>query len=262
MEILTEDQYRALAFLQACNDQHYAPTDDEVTRWLDAPPMAWTSLSAASYMIGTLNRLGQGSVTELLVHLTWAYRVSSRLYIDELGRALLADAEQKVAEVAQSTTVVLGSDDPLAYATLMSELAAAGAGLLVDPWARREQVLHLIQDTRLSRLLVGSKLGQRDRDGISAMLGHLPKGRQLEVRISDNAHDRYLKAEDGAVAIIGSSMNTVASGASSTVVTPVPGDSLGLVAEMLESQWAAAAPLRPADAAAEPSREAEASEAD
>lgn len=169
-----------------------------------------------------------------------------------MGRALLADADTKAAEVAPSTTVVLGSDDPLAYATLMSELATAGAGLLVDPWARREQVLHLIQDTRLSRLLVGSKLPQRDRDGIAAMLAHLPDGPSLDVRIGEHAHDRYLKTEDGAVSISGSSMNTVATSAASTVVTPIPGDSLHLVAEMLESQWSAVTALPPADASLAP----------
>jgi hypothetical protein len=243
MEILTEDQHRALAFIDACNNQRYAPSADEVERWLEepaTPPGPWNF--AARW---TRTGLERGKVTDQLVRLGWVLGDGGGLYTLPLGQALLQDAEVKTAEVLAATTVILGSNDPLAYGTLMSELAAAGAGMLVDPYIRREQLLHLVQDTTLDRLLISRKVGKRDLAGVRALLGHLPAGRELEVRVAAEAHDRYLKAEDGGVFVIGSSMGMVSAQKATTVFTPIPSDGREVIGKMLEDQWAASQPLRP-----------------
>ena len=248
MDILTEDQHRALAFIQACNNQRHGPRLDEVERWLTEPSRPLSTMQMLTTQVGSLGRLfGQGAVTDQLVRLGWVYLAEARqrLYTSALGEALLRDADARLAEVGAATTVVLDATDPLAYATLMSELASAGAGMLIDPYIRREQLLHIIQDTLLERVLVGQNLKAPDLDGLRAMLGYLPPGRQLEVRVAEDAHDRYLKSEGGEVFIIGSSMGTVSRQKSSTVITPFPQDSAEMIAKMLKDRWDAGEPLRP-----------------
>jgi hypothetical protein len=241
VDILIEEQHRALAFIAACNNQSYRPTADQVEDWLDEP--------ATATPYGLLRKwtvFSRGMVTEQLVRLGWVFEDvrNGELYILALGRALLRDADAKTAEVVAATTVVLDAKDPLAYAALMSELASAGAGLLVDPYVRREQLLHIVQDTKLERVLVGQNLKRSELDGLRAMLGYLPPGRRLELRIAEDAHDRYLKAEDGSVSIIGSSMGTVSGQKSTTVITPFPEDSHEMIGKMLEDRWDSAEPLR------------------
>jgi hypothetical protein len=245
MEILTEDQHRALAFIEACNSQGHFPTDSDVERWLAEPaqPVPRGAVLGATHSLFRVLYGFQGSVTDQLVRLRWVTEAAGRLFTEDLGRALLQDAEAKTAEVMSSTTVVLGSDNPLAYATLMSELAAAGAGLLVDPYIRREQLLHVVQDTTLSRLLISQKIGPRDLASVRSFLGYIPAGRELEVRVASEAHDRYLKGEDGRV-FIGGSMGMVSLQKATTVFTPVPEDSREMIGKMLEDQWAAAEALR------------------
>lgn len=250
VDILTDEQHRALAFIGACSNRGYAPTPDEVQRWLTEPSNPIADPYAAMIRIAhAANVIYPGSVTDQLVRLRWVYRVEarSRLLITALGQALLEDAEEKVSEALTSATVVLGSDDALSYAALMSELAAAGAGLLVDPYVRREQLTHVVADTSLTRLLVSRKIRE---DGLAAMrsfLGYVPDARGLEVRVASEAaaHDRYLMNEDGEVFTIGSSLNMVASRSATTVFTPVPRGSLDVFTKLLEDHWATAEPLRP-----------------
>jgi hypothetical protein len=249
VDILTEDQHRALAFIQACNNQGHAPTQDDVERWLTEPrqPMSTMQAFMSSAAIGFNSIFGRGAVTDQLVRLGWVYEADarSRLYISALGEALLRDAEEKAAEVVASTTVVLGSDNPLSYAALMSELAAAGAGLLIDPYIRREQLMHIVQDTKLARLLVSHKVGEKHIAAVRSFLAYVPDNRGLEVRLAAEAHDRYLMNEDGEIFIIGSSLNTVALRSATTVFTPVPEDSVDVFTKLIEDQWSAGEPLRP-----------------
>ncbi|CCH86960.1 conserved protein of unknown function [Modestobacter italicus] len=246
MDILTEDQHRALAFIKACNGQGYGPSADEVETWLREPAIPpglynYVGLSVSAAMYG----FSRGLVTDQLLRLRWVTGYSGELFTQPLGTALLRDADAKTADVAGATTVVLDAKNPLAYAALMSELAAAGAGLLIDPYIRREQLLHVAEDTTLQRLLISDKISQKDMAGIRALLGYLqPAERHLEVRVTGDAHDRYLKAENDDVYIIGSSMGTVASRKSTTVLTPFPGDSREVVGRMLEARWDAGDPVR------------------
>jgi hypothetical protein len=246
VDILTEDQHRALAFIEACNGQDYGPSPEEVETWLREPATPPGLYNYASLMMtAAMYGFSRGLVTEQLVRLRWVTQYRGGLYTEPLGTALLRDADAKTAETAGASTVVLDAENPLAYAALMSELAAAGAGLLVDPYIRREQLLHVAQDTKLERLLISDKIKPKDMDGIRAVLGYLqPAERHLEVRVAEDAHDRYLKSEDGDVYIIGSSLGTVAARNSTTVLTPFPADSREMVGTMLEARWDAATPVR------------------
>lgn len=248
MNILTEEQHRALAFIEACNSHGYGPEPDEVARWLAEPrkPLSdmYAAMASFSMLGGVLHR---GAVTDQLVRLGWVYRADARtrLFISELGEALLRDADAKSAEVTASATVVLGSDNPLSYAALMSELAAAGSGLLIDPYIRREELMHIVQDTTLTRLLVSEKVKEHNVAAMRSFLGYVPADRGLDVRIVSEGHDRYMKAEDGQVFIIGSSMNMVALQKATTVFVPVPEGSCEMFDKLVEDQWSAGEPLRP-----------------
>jgi len=110
---------------------------------------------------------------------------------------------------------------PLAYPILVGQLAAAGPGLLVDPYLKLADLHTIVVSTQLTRLLVSGKTNNRGEVG--AMLACLGKGslsRRVEVRSSTGLHDRVLMADDGDVLTVGTSLNGV--GKTTTVVSPMP----------------------------------------
>lgn len=164
------------------------------------------------------------------------------LRVTELGSALLHEAELGDQTTSDVTVVVLGRDDPLAYPLLIGQLASVGgAGLLVDPFLRVEQLHQLITLTSLTRILVSGKDQQRGvRAAMSAYLGigSLNVARDIEVRASTRLHDRVLVAEDGSTYTLGTSLNGV--GRTTTVFSPMPAPASEALSEEYEEVWESA----------------------
>jgi len=103
------------------------------------------------------------TLLEHLIRLTWLEEVPAPsgggpgLRLTNLGRALLRDAEADDHVDEDVKVVLLGKEGPLAYPTLVGQLAAAGRGLLVDAYLKLADVHTIVVSTQLTRLLVSGK---------------------------------------------------------------------------------------------------------
>lgn len=180
--------------------------------------------------------------TEHLLRLGWLRLVaaeSDRVRLTPLGLALLRSAELDEEEAEQASVVVLGSNDALAYPSLIGHLAELGEGLLVDPYLRLEQLAQLVTHTRLDRLLVSNKdksaLARAAQIGVYLASSEVP--RPVEVRASPDLHDRVVVADEGTIHTIGSSLNAIGRG-SATVFTPLPAAAADALRDVYEQLWA------------------------
>lgn len=292
MNILSDDQYRALAFIAACNRSSYYPTAQQVILWLNNPkpvPAVYRTVerevlpsfhsqidSAASRMMSTIlndairpltkNYLanpmgafprtvtGQQLVTpaetpiEHLLRLTWLETVSapgkSGLRLTDLGAALLRDYQTADDTDEGVSVVVLGREDPLAYPILVGQIAAAGPGLLVDPYLKLPDLHMIVVSTQLTRLLVSGK--PANSAVVSSMQAYLDSpslGRRVEVRASTELHDRVVVADDGDLLTLGTSLNGV--GRTTTVMTPIPSPAREALRDDYERVWTNASLVGP-----------------
>ncbi|MGV0859894.1 hypothetical protein ABQE96_12035 [Mycobacteroides chelonae] len=216
--------------------------------------------SAIRDMIMTKRELVKPGETpiEHLVRIRWLEEVQTPgkdagLRLSDLGRALLRDEETEDTIEGDVSVVVLGRADPLAYPTLVGQLAAAGPGLLVDPYLKLEDVHMVVVSTQLTRLLVSGK--PQNKGPVSAMQAYLESpslGRHVEVRASNTLHDRVLISDDGDVLTLGTSLNGV--GHTTTVLTPIPSPARESLKDEYERLWLEASPVGPpsTDGAKEP----------
>jgi hypothetical protein len=284
VDILSKAQHEVLAFVAACNRSSYNPTATQVLLWQNnrspAPaeyrtirrnigPLASienlpTTIDrmVASIAASLIDPLRQISVTEQelvrpaetvvehMLHLTWLEEVQTPsgeepgLRLTDLGRALLRDAETNKESNEDVSVVVLGRDDPLAYPVLVGQLAAAGTGLLVDPYLKLADLHTIVVSTRLTRLLVSGKTNNRSViASMKAYLGSRVLARQIEVRSSTELHDRILIADAGDVLTIGTSLNGV--GRTTTVMTPIPPPARESLRREYERLWSEATLVNP-----------------
>jgi len=187
---------------------------------------------------------------EHLLRLTWLEEVSAPhggetgLRLTDLGRALLRNAETDEESDEDVSVVVLGREDPLAYPILVGQIAAAGTGLLVDPYLKLADLHTIVVSTQLTRLLVSGK--PNNRSAVAAMeayLGSQSLPRSIEVRSSSGLHDRVLIADDGDVLTVGTSLNGI--GRTTTVMTPIPSPARESLRHEYERLWSEAALVGP-----------------
>jgi len=281
VDILSYEQHQVLAFIGACNRNHYNPKAEEVMLWRDNPrpaeavyrtvrrqvgpsapvlPLDTASSRMIAAIIGDsfrplqealaasfkqnfghlsqvvsstrtltereLVKLGE-TLLQHLVRLTWLEQIPAPgdrdpgLRLTDLGRALLRDVEADGETDEDVSVVLLGREDPLAYPILIGQLAAAGRGLLVDPYLKLADVHMIVVSTQLTRLLVSGRANNKGvMSSMQAYLDSSSLGRRVEVRASAELHDRVLLADDGDVLTLGTSLNGV--GRTTTVMTPIP----------------------------------------
>ena len=190
------------------------------------------------------------TVVEHMSRLTWLHEVEAPhggepgLRLTDLGRALLRDAETDKESHDDVSVVVLGRDDPLAYPVLVGQLAAAGTGLLVDPYLKLADLHTIVVSTQLTRLLVSGKTNNRSViASMKAYLGSRVLARRIEVRSSTELHDRIIIADDGDVLTIGTSLNGV--GRTTTVMTPIPPPARESLRREYERLWSEATLVGP-----------------
>lgn len=145
-------------------------------------PMQEALASFAAQNFGLLSQLGHGTRTvtereivkpaetmiEHLVRLTWLEEIGAPrdedpgLRLTNLGRALIRDVEMDMENDEDVSVVVLGREDPLAYPTLVGQLAASGEGLLVDPYLKLPD-LHTIVVQHTTHPAAGVRQDQQPR---------------------------------------------------------------------------------------------------
>lgn len=262
MDVVTEQQHRALGFVSACLSSGYHPTQSELAAWLADPiPRGavrssrwWTAHDEVLSQLRSVLADWGGEVVEPaetvgdhLVRIGWLeLGDEDRLSLTRLGVALYATTERSMVTATAPTVAVLGKDDPLAYPFLIAELSEAGEGFLLDPYLKFQQLWDIMQHTKIRRVLV-KKMGSTESDlrAMSALLGSPGAPRQLDVRYTEDRtfHDRWFIGADSTVKTIGASMNAVAAGVL-TVVSPIPEAAAAKLVEQSEAWWAGATPLR------------------
>lgn len=181
--------------------------------------------------------------TDHLLRLGWLESTEpDSLSVTALGRALLRSVMLEDSENIGAETVILGRDDALAYPKLIHALAEAGDGLVVDPYARVDQLLPILQSTSISRVLVSDAVNQSDRVAMGVLIQSGVSVRPFELRSASKGalHDRYIVGET--IRTIGTSMATVG-GKYTTILSPLPEVAADEMRSEIEAWWSAAQPV-------------------
>lgn len=202
-------------------------------------------VAAPETSVGHLTRIGWLSLDPA------ADDSAGRLRVTPLGAALLLGAERGEGDDMDVSVVVLGRDDPLAYPLLIGQLAGVGEGLLVDPFLRIDQLHQLVVSTQLDRLLLTGKPPHRaHREAIRTYLDSPTLSRRIEVRASEELHDRLVLVDNDAVFTLGTSLNGV--GRTTTVFSPMPAAAAAALREEYARIWETAELVGPTAAPHEP----------
>ena len=170
---------------------------------------------------------------EHLEYLGWIAGKAEGWRVTPLGQALLRAADTDEDDVR---VVVLDNKDPLAYATLIGELAGMGDAFLVDPYLDLAGCADLVAHTKIARVLMGDSPGsKKHREAVAVFLS---SGQyDVEVRVAPGIHDRLVIADDGLVYTIGASLNGVSRRKAITVLTPLPQAAAETMSKAIESLW-------------------------
>lgn len=249
MDVLTETQHRALAFVAAANSGGYAPTPAELENWLKrATPRRrggiigsgfadLVGLDAANMLYGPAE-----SHANHMESLGWIRETrDGGAKLTNLGRALLQAADME--EESQGQVVILDNEGPLAYVSLISELSGIGDGLLIDPYLELEHLLDLEQHTSITRTLISDKHSKTQRGVQIKVFQEKRRDMGIDVRAIGGLHDRIVLAEDGRVWTLGMSLNGVSRQKSFTVLTPLPDRASRPLANWAETCWQDASPV-------------------
>jgi hypothetical protein len=258
MFLMEPEQRQLLGFIQACNRSGYQPTREEVELWLESPTArrAKTVLTNFQSAMNIIAEGVQASIGGEYVPgegpLNHALRIKwltgdDRVRLTALGQALLTDSE-RIDDFDETPVVVLKSDDQLAYARLVGELAKTGRSYLVDPYFRLDQFKVIVEATDISRILISKqyKGSKEARAALRIALNTLPGLRPLEIRATDSLslHDRIVVADTGEVFSLGASLNSI--GTVTTVYMPLPRVAATSLKEAAEIWWESAELVGPA----------------
>lgn len=192
------------------------------------------------------------TMIEHMVRLTWLEERSipgqeeSGLRVTELGGALLRHAATDTTTHGNTDVVVFNKDDPLAYPQLIGFIAEQGPGLLIDPYLKLNDIETLITHTQLTRLLVSGKTsGRGSNNSILAQVeiysDTVGFSRRVEIRSSNELHDRSILTDEGKVYTIGTSLNGI--GRTSTTMVTMPPLVRDRLREVYELLWDNGTPI-------------------
>jgi hypothetical protein len=242
MDIADEIAHRALSYVAAVSSNGYPLTVDEFTAYVDNPLRSRRSKG------GLLSDVIMGSAatwtlmagtTEVEPVLDWLLRLQwldvsndNSVRLTRLGTAVLNSLEQQKAVETTPVVSILNSEDPIAYPQVIQAIANRSKALLVDPYFRLESFPHVVHYTSVSRLLTGKRA---DLQGLAVARSSLPEGRSLEIRVSNEVHDRFVIPPHGDVDMLGTSLSGV--GKKFTLMTSIKPPAADSVRAAHEELW-------------------------
>jgi hypothetical protein len=252
VNITSEIGYRALAYVNAVGRHGYALTRDELHAYINAPQQRSGEPRLAALVMRQIQVSLRASmmaepgetVAAWLERLGWIHAAEDRLSMTPLGRAVLAalEEDERLSDDLPPE-LVLAPDDPVVYARVIGVISSAGPAALVDPYFDLERLLDIVHRTSVSRILTGpDKAGRGRLPALEQAFNSLTGARSLELRVSDDFHDRLLIADDGRVWSIGTSLNGV--GKRLAVLSAFgQGATTDAIRERFEASWNAADPV-------------------
>lgn len=168
--------------------------------------------------------------------------------VDRDQQRLLQDGMQ-----GSGAAIVGVPNEPLVYASILTELARLDDVLFVDPYLAADDLVVLQQLDTIGRVLTGSKLvhDRREQGNRRALLAiAVGKKPGLEVRTSREIHDRYAIPRSGAGLMLGASLGS----AKMTTVIRLSDEVTATLRAHLEGVWIGADPVDALTAPAAPPR--------
>ena len=240
-DLIPSDLVRALRYVGMLNNGGSGVADAHLDAWIALTPPGEIPILGATSLSSGIERLLMQSrqYGGYLRSVGWAD--GSPLWLTDAGRAIVRAHEQAAPEAtdAPEGLVILSPENPLNLVTLTGAVAAAKAGMLVDPYFKDDLFPWLMDATSIDRVLLCRAASERTVLELIAGAAEA-QGRALEIRcLPPRAqHDRYLMAEDGAVSTIGASLNGLHK--HFTTIAPVPEPGAAAVRTFLDAQWEAA----------------------
>lgn len=251
-QLADEKTHVVLAYVAALESNGYQVTPDELEVYATSPRRllrtGTVALKFASVLDAFWTHGGPGddeTWVDYLARLRWIAVVGERdrrVFMTGAGRALLGYLNSAAAGLEELTPLVVHSGDPLAYATLIGQIAAQKDVLLVDAYIESRDLLVLCAEASVRRVLTSSK-GKKGRLAeLAATLSAIADERRPAVRVSGDIHDRFAVAADSVLSY-GASLNGV--GRHFTVVTRFVGGVAAALRSDIESRWKSAENLEP-----------------
>ncbi|MGZ9829488.1 hypothetical protein ACXYTP_21465 [Tsukamurella ocularis] len=226
------------AFFNAAMGVDYKPMSEIMNQWtpkfaVDSPPW-WMKFEEPRYIE---RREPDETVLEQLLRLMWLEEIDGGLRLSELGQALYrADGERDSGDEVQ---LIGGSEDPLAWASLVGFLTELGECTIIDPYLKAPQYMPLAQLTEVSRIVIGPKVSKGELAALQ--VAHAGLDSNVEIRRhTDGMHDRFIVARDR-VYTLGCSLNGV--GKNPTTLIRLYGEIADSARRIADAMWEAATPL-------------------
>ncbi|KXP12010.1 hypothetical protein [Tsukamurella pseudospumae] len=220
-------------------EKSYRPIGEMMQQLVGTAPPAymapWRQAMEQARYIET--RAPDETVLAQLLRLMWLEEVDGGLRLTQLGHALYrADRERDGGDEVQ---FLGGSEDPLAWASLVGFLTDLGDCTIIDPYLKAPQYLPLAQLTEVSRIVIGPKVSKGELAALQ--VAHAGLDSNVEIRRhTGGMHDRFIIARDS-VHTLGCSLNGV--GKNPTTLIRLHGEIADSARRIADDMWEAATPL-------------------
>lgn len=218
VEIVSENTHRVLEFVSALNRQGVKPARDVVDAFGSEPDPVISrhfqrTRSLGGVAFATLSVYGgqEEPYSDYLERIGLAVNFGGVLLTEE-GQALLKALNTPKLDEATADVfeIVLRPENPFAYAQALGALSRhAEECMLVEPYFRLEQLIDIAELDNVTRVMTGTKLNNREREVLATGLASVPNDRPLEVRMTDDLHDRYLIPREGPALMLGASLGGI-----------------------------------------------------
>lgn len=244
MEIATPEVHAVLSYISAVERQGQGLTSAQVEafaarerRMFPTGGFMTVAMSGTKILEQLAGTVSVESFTDWLERLEWI-SAEPTVTLTSLGQAVLRELDQSEVSTDSPLEVTLSPEDPIAYARAIERIAQHEDALLVDAYFRLDDVMPILSQTSVSRVLTSGRGGKKRTGAVAVALEQLPPSRPFEVRVHDDVHDRYVIPGSGPVDSIGTSLGGV--GKRFTVMTRHEEPMASTIRATHEALWNAA----------------------
>lgn len=254
MDLVTDDLYRAMAFLQACTADGAFPTAAELDLYITTkqprPGESTSTLYQAAIrnmqaLMGSTWIPGEG-VSDYLLKVHWAEPLPNEdaIRLTRLGASFLKGLRDSQEALPNEVSVKTASpENPISLSQILNLIQTKQSETIVDPYLGFDE-FQLLLRTGVKKILT-TKIHLNT--GIQAMIAELDAAERVEVRVTDQEqlHDRVIIHRNGGVALVGTSLNAKRNPFTSLVDLPA---NLGApIKKGIDKLWAKSEPLEKLD---------------
>lgn len=196
--------------------------------------------------LGPIARVPPEPVADYLLRLQWASHSGGRMTLSALGRAVIRANGAGTVSHSEPIFVTLEPNSAVSYVTFARAVNDAGAGMVVDPYFKADQLDWFATSTSISRILMSSRNRQQaEVELVAVALGSGALAGHVEIRATASVafHDRAIVHEDRSLTVIGTSINGLKKHLS--YLTTLTAEDAASFRDRLESLWKTANDVAP-----------------